>query len=590
MPSYLRSFPLLAAMLLALLSPRVLLSGVSRPIQEKYRSNYENKALFLKIPIFQERQLVDITGKNFRAERGAGAARLKVGDQVRVMGIDFGGDEIKFRLSPITGAGLAEVVFKFDADLLEDFPNSDVFDRALEATFTEGLQYSDLEDAKRSYVEDQFESVVRELAATTGGSRESVLKAVAARVPAYQDSLREIGNLKSRNEELSQQLSQSQAEGRRLEADLKTQQSDAARLRSANASLQEKIDTSTAQLSRLGEDLSRAKGLTQDYQKELANLQRSLNLRVDSGRDLGSQISDLAQAMRKLQRDSESLTAQNNSLRDNLEEQRAANSRFVKENDELKASNQKMRQEISTLTSKEDSLARRYIQLKSAKEILEQASLAAKSLTTRIVEENVEGGYRQGKVHIYVRDVSVGSLDWRLPEALSPNDEKSAEVTFSADSIDYVRVAPEVREILRSLGDKLKVQVHLSSPLDTLQVQTERDEAVQEVGERDSGSWRWRILNRGTADARLLLAVQFINKNSDEVPVLEQESLVVSASVVRQVRNYLQPIPLIVGAVIGFIIFGISGVFRRTKTPRAPRPGPGTRAGDATPHGGRKQL
>jgi hypothetical protein len=33
------------------------------------------------------------------------------------------------------------------------------------------------------------------------------------------------------------------------------------------------------------------------------------------------------------------------------------------------------------------------------------------------------------------------------------------------------------------------------------------------------------------------------------------------------VRDYLQPIPLALGAVIGFLLFGIVGVFRRTRHP-----------------------
>jgi len=142
-------------------------AGVSHPIQDRYRRSYENKALFLKIPIFSERQFVHITGRNVRPEPGTGAPRFKVGDQLRVLGLDFGGDEIKFRLGAISGPMVAEVVFKFDTGLTESFPNSDVFDRALQATFTEGFKYSDLDEAKRSYVEDQFDNAVSEQAAKT---------------------------------------------------------------------------------------------------------------------------------------------------------------------------------------------------------------------------------------------------------------------------------------------------------------------------------------------------------------------------------------------------------------------------------------
>jgi len=102
-----------------------------------------------------------------------------------------------------------EVIFKFDSSLQEDFPNKDEFDNALRSTFTEGLKYTDLEDAKRGYVEDQFERAVQEISAVASVSRETVLKNIAPHVPAYENALRDIDNLKSRNQELSAHLTQS---------------------------------------------------------------------------------------------------------------------------------------------------------------------------------------------------------------------------------------------------------------------------------------------------------------------------------------------------------------------------------------------
>src|SRR5262245_9594448 len=90
-----RGFPLL---LLALLSVDPGFAGVSRAIQEKYKRDYENKALFMKVPIFSEKQIIAVRGRGGRPEQVTGGIRFKVGDQVRVMAVDFGGDEIKFKL------------------------------------------------------------------------------------------------------------------------------------------------------------------------------------------------------------------------------------------------------------------------------------------------------------------------------------------------------------------------------------------------------------------------------------------------------------------------------------------------------------
>ncbi len=560
-------------LLLALAALQPGFAGVSRAIQDKYRRSYENKALFLKIPVYFERQNIFITGQSFRAEQGAGATpRYKVGDQLRVVGIDFSNDEIKFKMSAIAGTVVVlEIVYKFDSNLQESFPNSDVFDRALQATFTEGLKYTDLEDAKRSYTEDQFDRTVREMATAAGTSREAVLKSIAPRVPAYQDAMREIEDLKNRNQDLTSQLAQSHSENRRLDGELKTQVSEGARLRSANAALQEKIDQSTSQLTRLGDDLRSARGQTQGYQRELASLQRSLNIKVDANRDLGQQIADLGQAMRKLQKDNESLDSQNGGLRRDLEAQQVANGKLSRENDDLKTSNSQMKETISTLTSKEDSLARQYIDLKKVKENLENVVLSVDNISTRVLEEKTDGGIYSGRASIGLKNILMGTLSWQLPANLSRDEEVPAQVSFTTESIDYVKVAPDERHILRSLGDRLKVRVSLSADSDTMAVTPEKGEAQQEVGERDTATWHWKVRNNGTSDSRLLMTLHLVNKNSDDVPLFQEENLVQSSNVVRRVRNYLQPIPVAVGIVIGFLLFGIVGIFRRGKSPRSPR-------------------
>jgi hypothetical protein len=62
----------LAAWLLAL-SAASAYASVNRVIQERYRSSYENKALFLKVPIFSERQYVYISGQTFRHDQAPAA-------------------------------------------------------------------------------------------------------------------------------------------------------------------------------------------------------------------------------------------------------------------------------------------------------------------------------------------------------------------------------------------------------------------------------------------------------------------------------------------------------------------------------------
>ena len=120
-----------------------------------------------------------------------------------------------------------------------------------------------------------------------------------------------------------------------------------------------------------------------------------------------------------------------------------------------------------------------------------------------------------------------------------------------------------------------------------MEVRPEKPNLVQEIGDRDRATWRWRIVNHGARDSRLVLAVQLLNKNGDSIPLIQTEELVLSSNVVRQVRDYLQPIPLALGAILGSLIVCIAGLFRRG---RHRSPSKGRVLPEDGPYGGRKEL
>jgi predicted nuclease with TOPRIM domain len=544
-------------------------SGVSRAIQEKYKKDYENKAMYLKIPLYFEKQIIHISGQNFNLSLGSGTPRYKVGEALRVLQVDFSSEEIKFKLGGITTAGAVELGFKFDSSLQESFPNREVFDRAIQAALTEGLKYTEIDDAKRSFIAGQFDRSMREIADSASMNRDSVLKSIAPYVPAYQDAQHDIETLKGRVQDISGQLSQAQSDNRKRESELKTLQAEMSRQKSANAALQDKIDGYTSQVSKLGDELRDAKGTSQGYQKELANIQRSLNLKVDAARDLSQQIADLAQTIQKLQKENEALLQRTVSLQAALEAQKAANARLTGDNEELKAGNRKMQATIDLISSKGDSLAKQYLQLKNEKEKLDDFAQSLRLLRTRIVEEQTESGVYSGKANVYLNAILMGSLSWRIPVYLNYGQSKSAEVMFSSESIALVTATTEEKHFLRSFGERLTIRLALSSSSASMTVSPEK-EKPREIGERERSTWQWTIRNQGTQDSRLFLVAHLINKHSNEIPLFRQELVLLASNAVRQVRNYLQPVSLAIGAVIGFLLFGIAGVFRRRQPPQAP--------------------
>ncbi len=544
-------------------------AGVSRIIQERYRSNYENKALFLKEPIFFEKQYVYISGQNFRHDQApSGTPRFKVGDQLRVLAIDFGGDEIKFKLGPIAGTAIAEIIFKFDSPLQENFPNSGIFDKALAATFTEGLKYTEIEDAKRTFIEQEFDRAARDIATTSNTNRETVLKYVAPLLPAFQDQAHEIESLQGRNQDLTKQVEHSQGENKKLESESRSQQAEIARLRIQASSLQEKIDSSASQLSRLGDDLRSAKGVSQSYQRELANLQRSLKIKVDTGRDLATQIAELGQVMQRIQKDNDDLQGENGSLRNNLEKEQTENNRRAGEIQDLQTAVRQKDDTIKTLTSKEDSLAHQYFLLRQTKDNLENIAFSIANLNTRVVDEKTDAGIQSGKIDVFLGNTLLGAFSWRLPERLTASEETNADASFATESIDNVRLTAAERLIRQSLGERLKLRVNLLSRSDSMAVTPEKQEPLQEIGERDHAAWRWRLSNRGTSDSRLVLSARLVNKNGDEIPLIQTDHAVLSSNLVRQMRNYLQPISLALGSVVGALLMLITGLFRRVSHTR----------------------
>jgi len=318
-------------------------------------------------------------------------------------------------------------------------------------------------------------------------------------------------------------------------------------------------------MSKLGDELRDVKGNTQGYQKELLNLQRSLNLKVDATRDLASQIVELGLAMRKLQKDNESLANQANTLRTNLETQQKTNGRLLGETEELKAGNLKMQNMISALTSKEDSLGKKFFNLRNEKEKLDNFVRSIKALRSQIVEEKTEDGVRSGKVVIYLKSTMLGSLDWSFPNSLGQDENNVAEAVFSAESIDRVQMTPEDRSILTSFGKNLKIRIDLTSGAELMTITPEQKGTSREIGERDHSKWRWNLTNQGAQDAPLALTAFLINKDSNEIPLFHDDHMITTSNLVQQIRGQFKLIPFIAGLVLGCLLFGIISIFRHSK-------------------------
>ena len=196
------------------------------------------------------------------------------------------------------------------------------------------------------------------------------------------------------------------------------------------------------------------------------------------------------------------------------------------------------------------------------------------ALQARIVEQKTEGGRFNGKADILIEDVRLGSLEWSVPSYLSPNESAGGEATFYAESIDYVKVTPEERHILRTFGEKMKIAVDLVALSPTMKTSSDNGTEPRELSERESVTWNWRISNSGTEDVPFLISANLYNSHSRKISLFQTEHTITTSNPVKRIRSYLQPISLGVGVVLGFLLFGIVGIFRRPKSRKTPAPKP----------------
>lgn len=537
--------------------------NVSQSIQDQYKRNYENKAMYLRIPIYSERQIVNINNGTIQPVPGLGSPIYKVGDQVRILQVNFDRDEIKFRLGSVVSDASGkqtEIVFRFGSELQESFPNRDVFEKALQFTFTEGFKSSDLDDAKADFIKEEFNRSVSRIGEAASLDRNFILGKMAPLIPDFREIERERDSLKGRVQDLSGQLAQLQSDKLKLESRVKAQQSELSLAKGTSASLQDKVNSTELQLAQLNAELLDEKKKTRNFEREMADIKRSLNMEADSNRGLTKSNAELAGRIHALQSD--------------LEESRNEQERLKSEIDDREKEIKKLNGTIQTLTSNKNSLGRQYVRLKEEKEGLDDFVLAVDSLHARIDEEKTDGGRYSLSAGIFLGDARLGELDWNLPAFLSLNETATGEAAFKSESIDTVKMTPEMRNLLRSFGEKLTVGPDLVPLSPAMKTSPGKEPEPQALGERESYTWKWQIKNEGTDDVSFMLSAHLVDKNSRKIPLFEKEYRVESSNPVRRIRSQLKIIPVSVGVALGFLLFGIVGIFRRPRSRRTPPPPP----------------
>src|SRR5688572_3922350 len=99
---------------MALLLLLLFFAGIARPVQQEYRQRYENQTVFLSVPIYGSRQRLALKeGGGIQLLPETEPLRFKVGEQVRILEMSFGDQEIRFKVATVDQTRQAELVFRF---------------------------------------------------------------------------------------------------------------------------------------------------------------------------------------------------------------------------------------------------------------------------------------------------------------------------------------------------------------------------------------------------------------------------------------------------------------------------------------------
>jgi hypothetical protein len=339
--------------------------GVRKEVESHYLQEYENRAMFLKIPVRGQKQVVYVRDSGARLDNKTESLPLyfKVGDQVRITNLDFKGDLIRFKIASIDSGREADIEFHFPVGLRENFPQQAAFDEALGSTFTEGLTYTDIDSARKDFIKSQFDEFVDRLAGSSNTSGESVVEAFAGKIPAYQQLQEKAVQAQRELDQARNDLRQETNSRQQLQGELSRRTLELDQAREAVTELQAERDSlleGTESLRVQTDQLQRNKQGYEEQLKHMANL--------------GKQIEDLKRSATSLRKERAGISSQLGQANQRLTEIEREKEKLSQDLKRVQTEKDSLWDDVRTLTSNRKGLEARYIEIKRAKEVLERAS------------------------------------------------------------------------------------------------------------------------------------------------------------------------------------------------------------------------
>ncbi len=528
-------------------------AGVRREIEDWYVQNYENKALFLKIPIRGQRQIVYVGNTPPTLDPGSANSPLlfKVGDQVRITDVRFRNDSVRFKIASLEVGGEGEIAFEFPRPLEEDFSQRGNFDVTLEATLTEGLSYTDIDSAKEEFIKNQFNQFVQQLARANNTSNDFVMTTLGEKIPTYRlatSKLQEVEQILLEETAARQQI-QSAVAHLRVELDqTKTQLS----------ALQSEQDGLLKEIASAERQTAAFRKSAQDYEQQIESLVKNLNLKSSSATTLSAQVKVLNESIDTLQQEQMSRARELQDATTQLAQHQESNQKLSQELQKTQKEKDKVWDDLRLLTSNRKSLEARYLEVKRENEKFEDTSLLAKSLSFKRRIENREEGMFQ-LADLYLLNQLIATLEIQVP----PHAGTVHPVRFEVKSPEIVRFSEEEREIYEVLGETLKIQTSWQTRSNDLKIVLLDKEPLQTVGPREKVEWPWMFQGDISQPEQVSLVTHLVSPEGAEIFLSSQDFTVSPGHMFARLRHSFSLISLVAGVVLALAVLGIVFTFRR---------------------------
>jgi len=541
-------------MFLLATSQLLLFAGVSKEVAAQYKQQYENKALFLRIPIRGEAETVLIRGNRIRLSSSADISglRFRVGEQIRVTSVNFKDAHVEFKVSSLDQARQGSFIFQFRQSLTYSFPERPDFETALKWTFTEGLSYQEVDEAKKTFTKNQFDEHVREFISMAGVTQDFVMKAVAKRNPQFELIQGQLNKAVSDVASLKQQLRTEQDKNQNTSDEMRSLRNEINDLKNSNSSLtREKNNLSNTQ-NTLKSDINTLRSENQNYQTQLEDIAGKLNLETDSKSQLGLQVNSLSQRIEVLNRERDSLSSQAKKLKDDLASANEEKNKVSRDFQSSERRVQKLRSDLNALTSNRNSLESTFIRTKNAKESLELAEKLEQALDVRPHDQDMDGQTVRIS-DIWIQDHKIAQLEIQVPEGTG----QPATVKLIVDSPDTVQFDDETRNLYQSIGEKFRLQPQWEPWSEDLELVLKDGEVVQSVGPREEAVWIWDTVGESDSAQNISFVAHLINEDDHQIFLSRQDFIMAPAGLISGLTSSFSFSSMIIGLLMGFVGVGV---------------------------------